>query len=42
MKSGRVESLTIKGRHDAAIVLRVPVVVEAAVAIALADFELIA
>ena len=32
-----VESFTVKGRHDLCIALRVPVVVEAAVAIALAD-----
>ncbi len=34
-----VESLVIEGRHDAAIVLRAGVVVEAAAAIALADFN---
>lgn len=32
-----VESFTVKGRHDLCIALRVPVVVEAAAAIALAD-----
>ncbi len=38
--SGKVEPLCIVGRHDAAIVLRAEVVVEAAVALALADFAL--
>jgi len=33
----KVEELTIKGRHDTCIALRVPVVVEAVTAIALAD-----
>ncbi len=35
-----IEPLVIKGRHDAAIVVRAGVVVEAAVAIALADLKL--
>lgn len=39
--SGAVEALEIKGRHDACIALRAPVVVEAAVALALADLWLI-
>lgn len=38
METGRVEPLVIRGRHDACIALRAPVVVEAAVAIALAQF----
>lgn len=38
--SGKVEPLIIKGRHDACIALRAAVVVEAAVAIALADLKL--
>ncbi|MDD2195958.1 MAG: chorismate synthase [Bacteroidales bacterium] len=38
IKTGRVEELEIKGRHDACIALRVPVVIEAITAIALADF----
>lgn len=38
--SGKVEDLTIEGRHDACIALRVPVVLEAATAIALADLIL--
>ncbi len=37
--TGQVESLVIGGRHDAAIILRASVVVEAAVAIALADLK---
>ena len=36
--TGRVETLTIKGRHDACIALRTPVVVKAALAIALVQF----
>jgi len=38
--SGKVEDLTIEGRHDACIALRVPVVLEAVTAIALADLML--
>jgi chorismate synthase len=41
MAAGRIEELIIKGRHDTCIALRAPVVVEAAVAIALADMELL-
>lgn len=40
-ESGAVEELRIKGRHDACIALRAGVVIEAAVAIALADLTLI-
>lgn len=40
-ESHRVEELVIKGRHDAAIILRAQVVLEACVAIALADAVLI-
>jgi len=40
-KKGEVEELVIKGRHDACIALRVPVVLEAATAIALADLALV-
>lgn len=36
--SGRVEPLAVEGRHDACIALRMPPVVEAAMAIALAQF----
>jgi chorismate synthase len=42
IKSGKVEDLEIKGRHDACIALRVPVVLEAITAIALADLKLLA
>ncbi len=37
-ESGEVETLVIRGRHDACIAMRAPVVVEAAMAIALAQF----
>ncbi len=40
--TNNVETLVIKGRHDAAIVVRAGVVIEAAVAIALADLTLCA
>lgn len=40
-ETNRVESLEIEGRHDAAIILRAQVVLEACVAIALADASLI-
>ncbi len=40
--SGTVEELRVKGRHDACIALRVPVVIEAATAIVLADLALLA
>ncbi|HMQ67642.1 MAG TPA: chorismate synthase [Ignavibacteria bacterium] len=39
-KSGKVETLEIKGRHDACIALRAPVVIECAAAIAIADLML--
>jgi chorismate synthase len=39
-KSGQKEKLEIKGRHDACIALRVPVVIEAATAIVLTDLLL--
>lgn len=38
--SGKTEALEVKGRHDACIALRVPVVIEAITAIALADLKL--
>lgn len=38
LSSGKVESLVIKGRHDACIALRATVVVEAALAIAFCQF----
>jgi chorismate synthase len=40
MKNGSMEDLSIEGRHDTCIALRVPVVVEAAAAIVMADFML--
>ena len=40
-KNGRVEELIIEGRHDAAIILRAMVVLEACLAIALCDAALI-
>ncbi len=40
--SGKVEDLTIEGRHDACIALRVPVILEAVTAIALADLQRVA
>ncbi len=39
-QSGRIESLQIRGRHDSCVALRGQVVIEAAVAIALADLYL--
>lgn len=40
MQTGGLEDLSIEGRHDTCIALRVPVVVEAAAAIVMADFML--
>ncbi|MEN8201123.1 MAG: chorismate synthase [Bacteroidota bacterium] len=40
LNSGLMEDLSIEGRHDTCIALRVPVVVEAAAAIVMADFLL--
>ncbi len=40
-KTQQVEAFTVKGRHDLCIALRVPVVAEAAAAIALADLLLL-
>lgn len=40
IESGKMEELEVKGRHDACIALRVPVVIEAITAIALADLKL--
>jgi len=39
--TGKMTTLTVKGRHDSCIALRMPVIVEAAAAIALADLMLI-
>ncbi len=41
IESGKVEELEVKGRHDVCIALRVPVVIEAITAIALADFKML-
>jgi len=40
MNLGEMEELSVEGRHDTCIALRVPVVVEAAAAIVMADFML--
>lgn len=40
MSTGKMEDLTVEGRHDTCIALRVPVVVEAAAAIVMADLML--
>ena len=37
LATGEIETLTVRGRHDACIALRVPVIVEAATAIVLCD-----
>ncbi len=39
--SGKIEELIIEGRHDSCIALRIPVVIECATAIALADLLLL-
>jgi chorismate synthase len=39
--SGEMDTLKVAGRHDTCIALRIPVIVEAAVAVALADLYLI-
>jgi len=40
-EENKIKPLEVKGRHDACIALRVPVVIEAITAIALADFKLL-
>jgi len=40
IETGKVEELEVKGRHDACIALRVPVVIEAITAIALTDLHM--
>lgn len=40
LEEGKVKDLSVKGRHDVCIALRIPVIVEAAVALALADLYL--
>jgi chorismate synthase len=39
MKTGQAEEFSVHGRHDACIALRIPVIVEAATAIVLADLS---
>jgi chorismate synthase len=39
-QTGKIETLEVSGRHDACIALRMPVIVEAAAAIAVADLSL--
>ncbi len=41
-ETGKVETLQVKGRHDACIALRVPPILEAMTAIVLADLKLVA
>lgn len=41
LETGLIEELVIEGRHDACIALRMPVIIEAATAIALADMILL-
>lgn len=41
LETGKAEKLEVKGRHDACIALRVPVVLEAVTALALADLILL-
>jgi chorismate synthase len=41
IETGKIENLEVKGRHDACIALRVPVVIEAVTAIGLADLKLL-
>jgi chorismate synthase len=40
MRTGQLEDLEVEGRHDTCIALRVPVVLEAAAAIVMADLML--
>ncbi|MDX9768810.1 MAG: chorismate synthase [Tenuifilaceae bacterium] len=42
IETGKIEEFEVKGRHDACIALRVPVVIEAITAIALADLLMLA
>ncbi len=41
LESGETDDLQIKGRHDVCIALRMPVIIEAVTAMALADFKLL-
>lgn len=40
LQTGKVEQFKIEGRHDSCIALRIPVIIEAAAAIAIADLSL--
>jgi chorismate synthase len=40
-ETGKVETVSVKGRHDLCIALRVPVILEAVTAIVLADLLLL-
>jgi len=40
-ESGKVETFSIKGRHDLCVALRAPVILEAATAVALVDLFLL-
>ena len=40
-QQGKIESLEVKGRHDTCVALRIPVIIEAITAIALADLKLV-
>ena len=42
IETGEMTDLEVEGRHDLCIALRVPVIVEAVTAIALADFKMLA
>ena len=41
IKTGKMTTLEIEGRHDACIALRMPVIIEAAAAVTMADFMLL-
>lgn len=41
VKTGKVDNLSVEGRHDLCVALRAPVIVEAATALVLADFMLL-
>ncbi|MCX7965116.1 MAG: chorismate synthase, partial [Syntrophorhabdaceae bacterium] len=41
LKTGETTEISIKGRHDTCIAIRIPVIVEAVVAIVIADFMLL-
>ena len=41
LRTGKIVTMAIRGRHDACIALRMPVIVEAATAVALTDLLLL-